>query len=871
MASATGSIHSLRPSERKELHKLTTRRLRGNAVVSLEFARLICSLSFSIGRQVGALVDRQGRISSVLVGDTKGIVIPPFERGRSSGLRGLRLIHTHLYQEELTSEDLYDLTLLRLDYITAITMDAAGLPKYFYSARIIPDSQSGYDIEPRRQAGQLPEDFPETIKSLEESIRRQENRLKKSVGRNRALLAGVYIPEQQRRRSPHDSMQELKELCETAGVTVVDTLIQKRSRLDPISLVGSGKAKEIAWRAAQRSADMIVFDLELLPAQARRLSQLCDLKIIDRTQLILDIFACNARSRDGKLQVELAQLRYLRGRLSEKDDNMSRLTGGIGGRGPGETAFEIGRRRVNDRIARLTKELERIKRRRGLNRKRRELLPTVSIVGYTNAGKSTLLNALTRSEVPVANRLFATLDPTTRRLRFPKEREIIIADTVGFIHDLPPDLRRAFEATLEELAHSDLLLHCVDASNPQRLQKVEAVEAILNDMQLGGIPTIRVYNKCDLLDPQESAFLEQQAGEDRNIVMLSAANRLNLDLLLANIETLLFEENHFEENHFEESHSYTKAEPLPPKERQPLHHPQELPPQKLQPEKLLLIKELVEELEDHQTGETWHIPLDHALQIMERGREEYLHYIYSRRREDLDWERSLDSNLGPQNIHLFVDFLEEQGYSEVGPQLQRAGFYMSEAILQEWLEFFQSFLLSALSRHDISQELLEIALAGCQRFEDAANFYCHSSFCWQDSIPSALQIYLQRRGIRDQRFSRATLKQKIEEQFQKGDYFISLLCSEFKERLREKARIWDLLDSELPEEAELPSGELAEALRQLGMSPKRLPDQSQLQSHYRSMLKKYHPDLNSHNRENSGEEARRIIEAYSTVMRAYQR
>ncbi|MCB1138460.1 MAG: GTPase HflX, partial [Leptospiraceae bacterium] len=254
--------------------------------------------------------------------------------------------------------------------------------------------------------------------------------------------------------------------------------------------------------------------------------------------LILDIFARNARSRDGKLQVELAQLRYLKGRLSEKDDNMSRLTGGIGGRGPGETKLEIGRRRVEDRIRRLEKELSSIKKRRLLNRRRRDdsAVPVCSIVGYTNAGKSTLLNRLTNSEVVQENRLFATLDPTTRRLRFPEEREIILTDTVGFIHDLPPELKKAFQATLEELADSDLLLHCIDVADPAREEKIRDVEEILSDLGLMEIPVLRVYNKCDRLSPARRQEIRNEDSPDR--VFVSAQESWNLQALLDRLEQL---------------------------------------------------------------------------------------------------------------------------------------------------------------------------------------------------------------------------------------------------------------------------------------------------------------------------------------------
>ncbi len=500
----------------------------------------MCGLSHELGRQIGVLVDRQGHVRHSIVGDAHRIFIPDLERNRAVRLRGLRLIHTHLYREPLSQEDLADLTLLRLDYITAVTMTGEGLPLLFHSAHVLPGRNPGYELEDPKQPGRLEENFREKIDELELYFRRDEEHLKAASGKARAILVGVYTPDMRARRSAGDSMLELRELCKTAGVNVVAEFTQNRSRIDPKTVLGSGKIKEISIQAVQENAELMIFDLELAPAQALRVSSLCDLKIIDRTQLILDIFSRNARSRDGKLQVELAQLSYLKGRLSEKDDNMSRLTGGIGGRGPGETKLEIGRRRVNDRIARLEKELKSLRHRRELNRIRRDrnAVPVVSIVGYTNAGKSTLLNGLTNSEVHAENRLFATLDTTTRRLRFPQEREIILSDTVGFIHDLPPELRRAFQATLEELGDSDLLLHCIDSGDERRDQKIAAVEQILQDMGLLDMPIVRVYNKSDLLETEETAALAAK----ENSVVVSAASRTNLDALLERIEQALFAE-----------------------------------------------------------------------------------------------------------------------------------------------------------------------------------------------------------------------------------------------------------------------------------------------------------------------------------------
>jgi GTP-binding protein HflX len=325
---------------------------------------------------------------------------------------------------------------------------------------------------------------------------------------------------------------------------VQDKVIQRRQAIDPRTVLGRGKLEELLIRSLQLGADMLVFDRELSPTQVRSLSEATDLKIIDRSQLILDIFAQRAQSSEGKIQVELAQLKYLLPRLiAGQDSAFSRLAGGIGGRGPGETKLEMDRRRVRDRINRLEKEIETQRLRRHERRKvrTRNQLPIVSIVGYTNAGKSTLLNVLTNSEVRAEQRMFATLDPTSRRLRLPREQEIIINDTVGFIRDLPPGLLSAFRATLEEIGDSTLLIHLVDVSNPRWPQQIQSVQRILEELHIAQIPTLLALNKADLVDAETLEGISRQLtqGGEREVVAISATERKTLPPLLEKVGKML--------------------------------------------------------------------------------------------------------------------------------------------------------------------------------------------------------------------------------------------------------------------------------------------------------------------------------------------
>lgn len=507
-----GNTQGLKHNQLRRIEKLYSRRISPHQIVTPEFARQLTELSHETRRQIGVLIDRKGYVEYVVVGDARRIELPDLKRTRvaEGRFRGLRCVHTHLRGEELTQDDLTDLALLRLDLMVALDVDdRTGLPGLVRAAHLLPTTAEELDaegaaapyafLEPNIPS-QLDVDFLALIESLEEEMTRNRRSARRAGARDRTILVGVPtgpIDEAE------ESMAELNELATSADVVVLDQIIQRRQAIDPRTVLGRGKLDDLLVRALQLGADLIVFDRELQPAQVRSLSEATDLKVIDRSQLILDIFAQRAQSREGKIQVELAQLKYLLPRLiAGQDSAFSRLAGGIGGRGPGETKLETDRRRVRDRIHRLEKEIEAQRSRRQERRKerRRQELPVISIVGYTNAGKSTLLNRLTASSVHAEQRMFATLDPTSRRLRLPREQEVIINDTVGFIRDLPPDLLAAFRATLEEINDSDLLLHLVDAANPRWLQQLESVERILTELDYAQIPRLVVFNKADLVD-----------------------------------------------------------------------------------------------------------------------------------------------------------------------------------------------------------------------------------------------------------------------------------------------------------------------------------------------------------------------------------
>ena len=543
MGEIHGNTTGLSPSALKALERVYRRRVPIGQIATPELTRALAEATRLTKRQVGALVHRSGAVEYVMVGSSTGLMLPDIGRLRAAEgrFRALRLIHTHLFNEGLSHDDLVDLTRLRLDLVQAILLAPDGEPQKVTWAYNLPSrdgkSQTPYKIEGPIPYGRDTTNFGELIASLEEEFAKQA-RTRDVAKEGRAIL--VHVAQKQRGtniKSAQRSLQELASLAQTAGVEVCDEVIQLRERIDPKFLLGRGKLEEVVMRAIDLDVETLLFDCALTPTQCSGIASHTDLKVIDRAQLILDIFAQRAESSDGKLQVELAQLRYTLPRLGMRDDALSRLTGGIGGRGPGETKLEIGKRRAQSRVQRLEKQLKQLQRKRSERRRSRKRsgVPTVAIVGYTNAGKSTLLNTLTQAGVLAENKLFATLDTRARQLRLPSGRQIILTDTVGFIRDMPQSLFAAFRATFEESADAHLLLEVVDASAPEFEAHLTTTNDLLEQLGISEMPRLRAFNKVDRLKLAEVQVLE----EDSSGVCVSATSKGTTQELLIRLEAEL--------------------------------------------------------------------------------------------------------------------------------------------------------------------------------------------------------------------------------------------------------------------------------------------------------------------------------------------
>ncbi len=475
----------------------------------------------------------------VLVGDHEGILIPELDRLRQSSgrLRGIRLFHTHLNSSFLTREDIMDMVFLRLDSVSVLNMDEHGRPDKFQWAHLLPPNQKNepYLIHDPTFWNRVDFDFSKNADSLEKELDRLGAVLETGSGEGRGILVSVGTAA---RKDLERSLAELAHLARTAGLDIAGSMIQRVTKVNPRYILGKGKLSELEVMALQHGASVIIFDQELTPTQLRNLASITDRKILDRTQLILDIFAQHATSKAGKLQVEMAQLKYTLPRLIKQDRALSRLTGGIGGRGPGETKLELDRRKIRDRIKKIKDDLDSLRKHRQNTRSRRQQgdVPVISLVGYTNAGKSTLLNTLTHSAILAEDKLFATLDPTSRRLRFPEDKEIILTDTVGFIKDLPQELREAFMATLEELSQAQLLLHVADASHPEVEEQVEAVGKILSALELDEKTVVLALNKWDRLDQEQREVVMNIFPQG---IPISALNRSTLNPLVNVLEKMI--------------------------------------------------------------------------------------------------------------------------------------------------------------------------------------------------------------------------------------------------------------------------------------------------------------------------------------------
>ena len=545
-----GNTHGLKQNTIKRLSNLYRRKIAPQSVLTPELARAMTELAEEINREVTLLLDRRGRVVTVSVGDAAKTEFPNLERGREAEarLKGLSLIHAHPKPGPLSKSDLSTLFLNRLDAIVAVEVAPGGLPGKAHLAHLTPPNavleEEDWRIYPPQTVQALEQwDLAANTRALEEEFARQAKvRETKRSSAERAILIGV---DRGSGVSAEESLDELAELARTAGADVVWKDLQYRRHLKPGTVIGRGKLEELTSKAYHLDADVLIFDQELSPAQAREIEEATSLKIIDRTQLILDIFAQHASGPESRLQVELAQLRYMLPRLLGQGTRLSRIGGGaagsggaIGTRGPGETKLELDRRRINDRIAFLERGLREIGKRQQERRKARvrNPIPVIAIVGYTNAGKSTLLNALTHANVLAEDKLFATLAPTSRRGFLPGFGEVVFTDTVGFIRDLPKDLKRAFRSTLEELQDVDVLLHVLDAASDGAEDRFNAVEDILGELELDGIPRLVALNKVDRAD----GFDLEDRIERFQGIPVSAVKKIGLEDLKARIlQTIL--------------------------------------------------------------------------------------------------------------------------------------------------------------------------------------------------------------------------------------------------------------------------------------------------------------------------------------------
>lgn len=529
------------------MQRLYHQRLPGDRITTPEFAQRLAAISTEISQPVCAYINRRGQVIRVGVGTPRQTQIPPLELPRYGAERlcGIRCIATQLKQDPPGESTLTAMALQRLDALVVLTLTgggferrgggATGYVKASYLAHLVPHPEANWTLSPPLSLDIVAnQDFLSLVEGLEEEFRREYTAQQVDRDHDQVLIVGLQTDNLSAQRF-QDELQELARLVETAGGEVLQTLKQKRPRPHPQTVVGEGKVQEVALTAQTIGANLIVFDRDLSPAQVRNLEAQIGIRIVDRTEVILDIFAQRAQSGAGKLQVELAQLEYMLPRLAGRGQAMSRLGGGIGTRGPGETKLETERRAIQRRIARLQQEVNQLQAHRARLRQRRQHqeVPSIAVVGYTNAGKSTLLNALTNAEVYTADQLFATLDPTTRRLTVTdsdthESTSLLLTDTVGFIHELPPSLMDAFRATLEEVTEADALLHVVDLSHPAWQSQIRSVMQILSEMPIAPGPALVAFNKIDQVDSETLAIAREEFPQ---ATFISSQERLGLETL----------------------------------------------------------------------------------------------------------------------------------------------------------------------------------------------------------------------------------------------------------------------------------------------------------------------------------------------------
>lgn len=537
-----GNLKGIRNSVIDELKTFYDIRIEGGSLLNTELAMRMADVTDFINREVSVYLSRSGQVLAVAVGNDQSVELPPVEGRRgTSRLSGVRCVHTHPNgNPNLSGVDISALKNNRFDAMVAIGVTSPNFSESVLTFGMITgiDDNEQYEVEcygtltPTEAEGIF---FPNLVATVERILDKQSGSASLAQGTERAIIVGMEYGGGASiiGWSAEDSLEELKQLADTAGAEVVARFLQKRPKPDPAFFIGRGKVQELALYVQQENVDLCIFDDELSPAQQRNIEQAMGVRVLDRTALILDIFAQRAHTNEGKLQVELAQLQYTLPRIMGKGLSLSRLGGGIGTRGPGETKLEVDRRRIRDRIAYIKGCISKVKNVRTLQRSGRAKasVPTVSLVGYTNAGKSTLLNTLTNSDIYAQDQLFATLDPTTRQLDLPNKQQAILTDTVGFIQRLPHQLVAAFQSTLEEVVEADVLLHVIDVSHELYKEQANAVYHVLEELGAKDKTIITVYNKIDKL-PEGSAFAERLAKEE-NSICISAKAHLNLDGLLA--------------------------------------------------------------------------------------------------------------------------------------------------------------------------------------------------------------------------------------------------------------------------------------------------------------------------------------------------